>query len=385
MENKVEQQNADNNIATNKKSNKKTILKWTFLIVLFALTFYAVFAITESLSGGDMASFQQIVESANPYFFLLLIGVAVVFFMTDALKYSVISKITVNRFDYETSFKVAVLGRFYDNITPFNTGGQPFQMVYYHQKGYESGIATAIPLVKYIVQLLAWIFVSIIFYIANHSVLNTLPYATFVTIKVTTYVGISIASLAPAAVIIFSVMPKFTHKVIDFFVRIGVKLKLVKDYDKVNNSILGFLDKYHQAFSLISKNKIGVLSLFVVSTIDHIIVMAVPFFVLIALGAANPSVQLFFDVVTLNCYSLFAASLIPTPGNTGAIETSASMVFAPVAINTGALVWIVFTWRFVTYYIYIFFGIIGQSVHSIRRKIASRKQQKVNKIDNNDE
>ncbi len=359
-----------------RNKRKKTILTWVLLLVLFGLTFYAVFAITESLSGGDMASFRQIIDGINPYFLLILVGVMVLFFLTDALKYSVISKMTVNRFNYEISFKVAVLGRFYDNITPFNTGGQPFQMVYYHQKGYETGIATAIPLVKYIVQLIAWIVVSLVFYIVNHSVLDLLPSAMSITIKVTTYLGIAIASLAPIAVILFSALPNLTHKIIDFFIRIGMKLKLIKDYDKINGKILEFLNTYHNAFLIISQNKLGLLSLLLVSAIDHIIVMSVPFFVLISIGAANPSVALFFDVVTLNCYSLFAASLIPTPGNSGAIETSASMVFSPVSLNPGALVWIVFIWRFCTYYIYILFGIIGQSVHSIRRIIAQKRAKK---------
>ncbi len=341
-----------------KKKRNKSILKTVLFAALFGLTFFAVFQITSSLSGGSVASFNKVLSQIEPWYLVAMIAVAALLFFTDAAKYAVLSKIGTGKFHYGTCFKTAIIGRFYDNITPFNTGGQPFQAVYFHKKGFSSDVATSIPVVKYIIQLVAWIFVSFILYIANHSVLENLPDATRITVKVTTYVGIGVACLAPLAVILFSIFPKLTSGILEFFIRLGVKLKLVRKPEKIVAKTEAFVGNYSEAFRACFKRFSQIILAFLVCVVDFLISMSLPFFVLIAIGGIAPSWQLVYDVITLNAYSLFAASLIPTPGNTGAIETAYSMVFATATPDTSILVYIVFVWRFLTYYIYILFGII---------------------------
>lgn len=349
---------SDSSTPKDKKSRRKNILKTVLFAALFGLTFYAVLQITSSLSGGSVASFNQVISQIEPWYLVAMIAVAALLFFTDAAKYTVLSKIGTGKFHYGTCFKTAIIGRFYDNITPFNTGGQPFQALYFHKKGFSSDVATSIPVVKYILQLVSWIFVSLILYIANHSVLENLNDATRITVKVTTYVGIGVACLAPLAVGLFSIFPRLTSGILAFFIRLGVKLKLVRKPEKIVEKTDSFVANYSKAFTACFKRYSQILIAFIVCVIDFVISMSLPFFVLIAIGGVAPSWQLLYDVITLNAYSLFAASLIPTPGNTGAIETAYSMVFATATPDTSILVYIVFVWRFLTYYIYILFGII---------------------------
>lgn len=372
---------ADNNVNSSsnpkdKKSRGKSILKAVFFAALFGLTFYAVLQITSSLSGGSVASFKQVVSQIKPWYLVAMIGVAAVLFFTDAAKYTVLSKIGTGKFHYGTCFKTAIIGRFYDNITPFNTGGQPFQALYFHKKGFSSDVATSIPVVKYIIQLVSWIFVSLILYIANHSVLENLSDATRITVKVTTYVGIGVACLAPLAAGLFSLFPKLTSGVLAFFIRLGVKIKLVRRPEKIVEKTDAFVANYSEAFRACFKRYSQILIAFIVCVVDFVISMSLPFFVLIAIGDVAPTWKLLYDVITLNAYSLFAASLIPTPGNTGAIETAYSMVFATATPDTSILVYIVFVWRFLTYYIYILFGIIRFIYRFIRDLIRKQRAKK---------
>lgn len=347
----------------------KKVIKIIFLVLFFGATIYMVYILSKTLSGGSIASIEDLLSSVKPQYAVLLILMVGLMFCSDAIKYSIISRITTKKFDFKLSMSVGIMGRFYDNITPFNMGGQAYQVYQYYKKGYSSDIATAIPIVKYIFQLIAWITCSLILYIANNSALQFLPETQAVAVKSLTYSGIAIASFAPTFVILFSIFPSATHKIIAFFIRIGAKLKIVKDFEKVDKRIVGFLERYSNAFLHIAKDVVGVLTLFLVSCIDFFIIMSIPYFVIIALGKTVPSATILFDVITLNAYSLFAASLIPTPGNSGAIEGVASMAFAPIPMEEGALFWVVFIWRVCTYYSYIVLGLIGILIKFIKSRI----------------
>lgn len=365
---------------TSKKTKTKKALKIILLLLFFGATFYTVYAVSKTLSGGSIASLEEIFSDVNVLYAVILALLVILLFFTDALKYAVVSKITTGKFRYRLAVSVGIMGRFYDNITPFNTGGQPYQVYQYYKQGYASSVATAIPIVKYIFQLIAWIFVSVILYIANSRALAYLPAGQAAAVGSLTYIGIVIASLAPAIVILFSLFPKTIHKFIVFFIRLGSKLKIVKDYEKVSNQTLAFLESYRMAFVYIAKNLWGVTALFVVSCMDFLLMMSVPFFVVIAFGKTEPSISLLFNVVTLNAYSLFAVSLVPTPGNSGAIEGVASMAFAPIPMANGALFWVVFAWRFCTYYIYIIFGLTGTLIKFCKKRNRNRliKKYKLN-------
>lgn len=362
---------------TDEKGNKKkNILKTILLVLFFAATFYTVYAVSKTLSGGSIASLNEVFSAISPTFAVILVAVTVWLMFSDALKYSILSKITSGRFDFALSFRVGVMGKFYDNITPFNTGGQAYQIYQYYKSGYSASASTAIPIIKYVFQLVSWITVSVVLYIANHRALDYLPAAQATAVGTLTYVGITIAASAPTLVVLFSLFPKPVAKVIEFFLKIGQKLKIVKDYDKTYGKICSFLDSYKRAFVHIAKNIVGIISLFLICCIDFLIIMSVPFFVVLALGNTAPSWQLLYDVITLNAYSLFAASLVPTPGNSGMIEGVASMAFAPIPMAAGALFWLVFIWRFCTYYIYIVLGLLGTAANFVESRYYKRVMKK---------
>ena len=71
--------------------------------------------------------------------------------------------------------------------------------------------------------------------------------------------------------------------------------------------------------------------------------------------------------------SFYSASLVPTPGNSGASETTASLIFATALSSSagGALGWVILIWRLLTFYIYILAG-LGINVFEIARSAYRR-------------
>ena len=97
--------------------------------------------------------------------------------------------------------------------------------------------------------------------------------------------------------------------------------------------------------------------------------MMLPYFVVVAIGGIEPSWQLMFEIMTLNVYAQMSAMIVPTPGNSGAVESA--FMLAITTLSTGALFWTVFSWRFLSYYSYIIIGtciVVHQLIKNNRRK-----------------
>ena len=76
--------------------------------------------------------------------------------------------------------------------------------------------------------------------------------------------------------------------------------------------------------------------------------------------------------MTLNVYATMSVAIIPTPGNSGFAENAVLLAFANIA-STVAF-WVVFVWRFFTYYIYILIGMALTLFDVIRKAVRRRKK-----------
>ena len=81
----------------------------------------------------DTAGFSQIRFRWG--FLVLSVLFFAVAFAAETLKYYSMMRQMTERKDYGTAFRVALYGRYYDNITPSGAGGQPFQIYFLRRCG----------------------------------------------------------------------------------------------------------------------------------------------------------------------------------------------------------------------------------------------------------
>lgn len=63
----------------------------------------------------------------NLFFILAGLACFAVCILMETFKYEAMIRATAGKSDKQTAFEVAVLGKYYDNITPLGAGGQPFR------------------------------------------------------------------------------------------------------------------------------------------------------------------------------------------------------------------------------------------------------------------
>ena len=103
---------------------------------------------------------------------------------------------------------------------------------------------------------------------------------------------------------------------------------------------------------------------------------AFPYFILVALGGDSVAIgaETMFAIMTLSAYASMSVAIVPTPGNSGVLENVILLAFRMLA--TTVVFWVVFTWRFLTYYIYILIG-IGITVFEVIRKLVRSRREKL--------
>ncbi len=262
---------------------------------------------------------------------------------------------------WKLAWRVVMIGRYYDKVTPAAIGGQPAQILQMRKTGkISSGMATAIPVFSMIAGQITFILIAIPCFIFS-SIGTTHP-----ALVATAWFGLLFFAFWPVMVIATSISPKFTAWVINLVVSILARFKIVKNRNeaiaKVEEEVLG----YTKNVKMIAKSPAVFGGVLLMSLISNILISIVPFFVLSAFGGNIGFWESFFLTVGVEA----AVYFIPTPGNSGAAEGTFYVVFS--SLSSGYVFWAMMLWRFFSYYIYI---IVGPFIYLSMYREKKRKER----------
>ncbi len=355
---------------TNERRQQKQRRFWiktVLLIALIAFSIFLLFSITDSLTEDSIKSIPALIAGIDWKWFACLLGVVVLYMLFESSKYAYLLKISTGHFHFRAAIKVMFLGKYYDGITPLGSGGQPFQIYYLHKKnGIPAGVATAVPLVKFIISTVVFCSMAAVLFSFAH---EFLPGSTINTaLLIVAWISMGANFLMPVCIILFSLFPNFGKKVIAWIVHLLAKLHIVKRKYTVMHRYIFEMREYRNSLKAILGKWWHIPPLMVIAFVCGVLHFSVPFFVTVALAGVAPTMGGFLQMLCLSVLSFYAASLIPTPGNSGALEGAAAIIFsAALSATAGGVVgWVVLTWRFLTYYIYIFSG-VGINIFEVIR------------------
>ncbi len=366
-----------------KRKKRNWWIKTALLFALIGLSIYTLFPITKGITGENAMGFIPMVKGASlPYFFVLL-GVVLLYILTESFQYSFILKTSTGRFRFKSSVKVALLGKYYDAVTPLGTGGQPFQIYYLHKKDIPKGVATAVPIVKYTFSTFAKGIFSIIFFSLVFVILPPEVYKNpgFTAIYVLAWVSMFLNMLIPVIMIFGSLFPKAGKKLMIRIIALLAKMHIVKRKYTMTKKYVNEMSEYRRSLKEILKRWWIVIPLLLIALVTALFNFSIPFFTVTALANTAPTGELWAQMFCGGLLAYYSASLLPTPGNSGGIEATSGLVFAsvlsfvPGGEHGAVALWIVIAWRFLTFYIYIITG-IGMNIFDIIRSAVRNRRAK---------
>lgn len=368
----------DDRMPKEKKKRIRKILKIVLFVLLLGGSLAVVYPLVMTFMDDttEAATLEYLFQNMNVKFAVLAILCTVILIVIGGLRHAYITRVTSKQFRPLKCTRIFLLGKFYDNVTPLATGGQPFEIYELNKMGIPGGTATAIPLIRYFIQMFTVTPFSLLLFIFYNKALNTLSPAMATTMSVFAYIGMGVFLIIPVFLIFVTIMPKFGMRMAAFFIRIGAKLKIVRNYDKTIQKAAKMVSEFKVAMKYVTSKPLHLLFLFFITVIETVITYIVPFFLCVAFGNTLPTWELLLQTTTLNAYAFFAVSFMPTPGNAGFAESVFTLMFTGVKFGgNNPLVWVVLMWRFLTYYIFILIGLLIILYDIIKGRIVKHRKK----------
>lgn len=332
------------------KSKKKQIKNLIFflinIVVVAAVLFYQI-------KQEGVISLPELFEyQLNGWYFLMAVGFLILLMALKSLRFNILIKESTGLSRPSLSYKVSALGRYYDNITPMATGGQPFQVFYLSKRGLSASNAISIPLEKYFIGQFAFMTVSIfcVIYSLTH---NLLGGSTLV--KVISLLSFFLNFVLVGGLILLSISKGVGKVLVVKILKFLQKIKIVKNYDKQYNKIMKTVEDYQTSIKAFMKNKGMFFVLYLLSIAILLITYSFPYFVYC--GMVEFDISLWLEMFVKTAMIEIAASLIPLPGGTGMNEFSFTAIFANLFLE-GRMFWALIIYRLFSYYFYLIQGIL---------------------------
>jgi uncharacterized protein (TIRG00374 family) len=238
------------------------------------------------------------------------------------------------------------VGKYYDNLTPLATGGQPFQVHTLIKRGVAAGEATGIVIIKYLVRQLVFNTASIAFLIFS-------PYRPTPLIIGLACFGSFCLIAIPLFLVFVGFSKGFGQKLLNGIVGLLAKIRIVKDRETAVADLNEQVGIYRSSLLYLFKKKRTLLFQLLVACVEVAIQFSAPYLVYRAFGMNAAG---YFEITTLYVYCILAVSFVPTPGTAGAAEASFYTVFSAMITN-GTVFWALITWRLITFYVHILAGV----------------------------
>lgn len=325
---------------------KKKIKNICFFI--FNIVLVAAILVWNVLSSEDFVALD--LSKVNFQFVLVVIALLVAINLLDvAGVHRMIYRKTM-RSRWALSYKSMVNLRYYDAITPMAAGGQAFMLTYLTSRDVPGSTALSIPISKLLFQNISWLMVT------GFCLIYSFATGMSSLVTIASVIGFLLCFALVAAIMLFSFSKKIGNKLIVWGLKLLVKMRIVKNYDKQYARAMNFVEDYQNIMKEYSKAKWDVVYQLLLHLMRIVCLYAIPYFIYSSFPHIEGAVEgSFIEFFVYTGMIELAASFIPLPGGTGMNEITFTALFAQYL--KGYTFWALLLWRFCSYYFYLLQGI----------------------------
>lgn len=330
---------------------KKNILNIVLLVGITALVLY--FALKD-----DFKNIINIV--ANAKISWLLVAVILEFGYWFFKTLAMYNLITTAKEDYSfiKAFILTIKAHFFHAITPFSSGGQPYEIYDMKKNGLTLSDATNVSIQSFIVYQIALVLLGLIAILSN-KVFHIFKSVSL--LKQLVLIGFSVNLFV--VVLLFTL--SFSKRSNKFFTKViinwGRGLKIIKNKEKTIEKWNNYIDSFHREAKKLIKDKKKFVANIGLNFIALVSVYMIPLAVAYSLGITTLN-----GLLSIVCcsYVMIIGSFVPIPGGTGGLEYAFLQFFGTFVVGP-SLTALMLIWRFITYY----FGmILGAIVFNVERR-----------------
>jgi len=334
---------------TEKKSKNKKIFNILFLIfnVILVVGVFYNFAREQ----GGIPPLSSLISNHPRWRYLFVaLGLFLLTVIFNSLKTFILVHNKTKKWRPIFSFKSATMSKYYDLMTPFSSGGKPFEIYYLKKNNHSGDVATAIPLAKYMIWQFVLIVVcsSILIFYPHENIASSSP-----LIFVCAWIGLAVILMVFLFILFMSITKKWGAKIVGLILKVLHKLHLVKNYHTILRKVLRFVKSYQYSMKAFIKSPFTIL-LVAICTVGALFSNGSIAYFIYRAFVETPVVDL-YDIFCKCIICDLAICIIPLPGGSGVSELSFNALVGSL-FGEGARFWGILIWRVFTYYLHIVLG-----------------------------
>ena len=335
-----------------KKRDYKKIFNIGLLLLSLGMLVYFC------LADNNLATLLSSIPNLQTFWLIAaILCIAVVWGLDALLVYTITRSVYPNSYPFKSAFKVAMVGQYFNAISPFAIAGQPMQLVAMSRQGVSTGIALSVLVRKYLIYQVTLTVYSLAvilfrFQFFDSQIHGFMPLAL---------VGFGAQAGIVLLLLLFSTNRKLTTKLIDGVFWLLSKLHIVKKPEETSEKVKTQLEFYLDNNKQMNHNLRMSLTLYGLTFLQMTVLFSVPFFIYKAFHNGGFPI---FDMVSAQAFVTMIASYTPLPGASGTSEGSFLVLF-DLFFHGQVTKQAMLLWRFITYYSSI---IVGSAFAGLEKK-----------------
>lgn len=292
----------------------------------------------------------QVFRNAKLWWLLAGVGCMLLYWLFEALILHSSLSCFPNTMGFYHTFKTTMIGQYFNCITPSATGGQPMQAYYMVRAGVSAGYASSSLLVRFVVYQ-----VGLTLYCLAALLFRYQLFAQEIRgFRFLILFGFAVTAVVAAGLLLIGFNKKVARKGMRGIVKVLAKIRIVKKPDSLYETIDIEVERFHDGFRIIRKNKLRLFVMFVLTILQCSVFFFVPVTIALAFGVQPVQV---FTMMAAACCVMMASSFVPLPGAAGGAELSFFLLFG-MFFSAGQLSSAILMWRLFTFYLPIVCGFI---------------------------
>lgn len=358
----------DNNAQKNPLNGKKIALFVVYAII-------AVLLMITVLSFNDFPSIVEQLQTVDYSFVVIAALMIVAYLAVYPLSLCILAKARNVKAPSKITYSIAMTEHFFNGITPWATGGQPFQAYSFTKVKVKLSESTGLLLANLVIYMIATNSLSLfgLFY------LDTLVSSIDSWWLPIIFAGYSI-NFSILAIMIILGKSKTVRGWLVRFVRFVCRLKALRKFESKADELEIYFVQVQEAFADLLKKKKHFIFAVLSKILAHVFYYGASYFIIMSFGVpVEPSH--FFLIMTGTSFALTAVGFFPTPGASGGVEGSTGQVFKSIILfiaggtTASAVVatanGVMLIWRLLSYYFIMLVSLlfyIGLEIYFAKRK-----------------
>lgn len=334
----------------------KAVTKKINIVVLVLITILVLYF---SLKDNFKEVINQILTMNWIYLLIAFLFLFLFFTFKSLSIYSFGKKINKD-FKFIQAIQLVLRTQFFNAVTPFATGGQPYQIYYLKHCGIDYASSTSIVLQNFIVYQIALVILGLIALFTNQ-VLDIFNSSKFLARLIA--LGFIINTLVIIVMFVVAFSTKLNKKIIGFGIKILTKLKLVKNKEEKLKEWDNNINDFHNSAKKLLDDKKTFIGNIIFNFIALCCLYIIPLFVLYSMGEFN--VINGWITVVVSAYVMIIGSFVPIPGGSGGLEFG-FVTFYGNFITGSKLSATMLVWRFITYYFSMILGAVALNIKKVK-------------------